>query len=175
MLRLLNFSFNDNIHCFFLLQTSKSTIHRFCLPMSFRFTKHNGQTCHLNVYMIDTEKYQPARQKYEVCDSFASLTRHQTSYSGSTGWCFRYQSIHIQITYTKHIFPEIHEVNLRTLTERHVQTLRKQSINLLYQPAWTILVKLCEINVFNSSQNDHSKYFGTNQLFPLLKYMINIS
>jgi hypothetical protein len=27
------------------------------------------------------------------------LTRHQTSYSGWAGWYFRYQSIHIQITY----------------------------------------------------------------------------
>jgi hypothetical protein len=33
-------------------------------------------------------------------NSFASLTRQQTSYSGSVGWYFRYQSIHIQITYT---------------------------------------------------------------------------
>ena len=38
--------------------------------------------------------------EYEVCDSFASLTRQQTSYSGSAGWYFRYQSIHTQITYT---------------------------------------------------------------------------
>ena len=38
--------------------------------------------------------------EYEVCNSFASLTRHQSSYSGSAGWYFRYQSIHIQITYT---------------------------------------------------------------------------
>jgi hypothetical protein len=38
--------------------------------------------------------------EYEVCDSFASLTRHQASYSGSAGWYFRYQLIHIQITYT---------------------------------------------------------------------------
>ena len=38
--------------------------------------------------------------EYEVCDLFVSLTRHQTSYSGSAGWYFRYQSIHIQITYT---------------------------------------------------------------------------
>ena len=38
--------------------------------------------------------------EYEACDSFASLTRHQTSYSGSAGWYFQYQSIHIQITYT---------------------------------------------------------------------------
>ena len=44
-------------------------------------------------------------------------------------------------------FPEIHEVNLRTLTERHVITPRKQLINLLYQPAWVILVKLHEINM----------------------------
>jgi hypothetical protein len=40
---------------------------------------------------------------------------------------------------------EIHEVNLRTLTERHVIPFRKQLINLLYQPAWAILVKLGEI------------------------------
>jgi hypothetical protein len=38
--------------------------------------------------------------EYEVCDSFASLTRQQTSYTGSAVWYFRYQSIHIQITYT---------------------------------------------------------------------------
>jgi hypothetical protein len=37
--------------------------------------------------------------EYEVCDSVASLTRQQTSYSGSACWYFRYQSIHIQITY----------------------------------------------------------------------------
>jgi len=33
------------------------------------------------------------------------------------------------------------------LMERHVITFRKQLINLLYQPAWTILVKLGEINM----------------------------
>ena len=38
--------------------------------------------------------------EYEVCDSFASLTSQQTSYSGSTGWYFRYQSIHITYTYS---------------------------------------------------------------------------
>jgi hypothetical protein len=47
----------------------------------------------------------------------------------------------------KHSFPEIHEANLRTLTERHVITFRKQLINLLYQPACAILVKLREINM----------------------------
>jgi hypothetical protein len=49
--------------------------------------------------MIDTEKYQPARQNMKL---MTSLTRHRSSYSGSAGWYFRYQSIyiHIQITYT---------------------------------------------------------------------------
>jgi hypothetical protein len=47
----------------------------------------------------------------------------------------------------KHSFLEIHEVNLRTLMKRHVITFRKQLINLLYQPAWAILVKLGEINM----------------------------
>jgi hypothetical protein len=42
MLRLLNFSFNGDIHWFFLLQTAKSAIHQFCLPMPFRFRKHKG-------------------------------------------------------------------------------------------------------------------------------------
>ena len=35
-------------------------------------------------------------------------------------------------------------INLRTLTERHTITFRKQLINLLYQPAWAILVNLGE-------------------------------
>jgi hypothetical protein len=42
MLRLLNFSFNGDIHWVFVLQTSKLAIHRFCLPMSFHFRKHKG-------------------------------------------------------------------------------------------------------------------------------------
>ena len=42
MLRLLNFSFNGDMHWFFLLQTAKSAIHQFCLPMPFRFRKHKG-------------------------------------------------------------------------------------------------------------------------------------
>ena len=39
------------------------------------------------------------------------------------------------------VFQKFIEVNLRKLTERHVITFRKQLINLLYQPAWVILVK----------------------------------
>ena len=42
MLRLLKFSFNGDIHWVFLLQTSKSAIHRFCLPMPFHFRKNKG-------------------------------------------------------------------------------------------------------------------------------------
>ena len=52
--------------------------------------------CEYNWYW----KISACSPEYEVCDSFASLTRHQTSYSGSAGRYFRYQSIHIQITYT---------------------------------------------------------------------------
>ena len=37
--------------------------------------------------------------EYDVCDSFASLTRHQTSCPCSAGWYVRYQSIYIHITY----------------------------------------------------------------------------
>ena len=55
-----------------------------------------------------------------------SLTRHQASYSGSTGWYFRYQSIHFQITYTyrgsqfywrKPEYPEI-TTELRQVTDK---------------------------------------------------------
>ena len=38
----------------------------------------------------------------------------------------------------KHSFTEIHEVNLRTLTERHVITFRTQLINLLFSPLGTL-------------------------------------
>ena len=74
----------------------------------------------------------------------------------------------------KHSFPEIYEVNLRTLTERHVITFRKQLINLLYQPAWVILVRLGEINmipliILNKTQ---SFITGYNVSFIINKYMI---
>ena len=45
-------------------------------------------------------KISACSREYEVSESFASLTRQQISYSGSAGWYFRYQSVHIQITYT---------------------------------------------------------------------------
>ena len=45
--------------------------------------------------------------EYEACDTFTSLTRQQTPYSGSTGWYFWCQSIHIQITYTSHLVTSI--------------------------------------------------------------------
>jgi len=48
---------------------------------------------------LTLKKKSACSTEYEVCDSFASLTRQQTSYSGSAGWYFRYQSIHFQIAY----------------------------------------------------------------------------
>ena len=51
------------------------------------------------------------------------------------------------IIYFNNSFPEIHEVNLRTLTERHVTTFQKQLINLLFHVACAIRVKLGEINM----------------------------
>jgi hypothetical protein len=64
-----------------------------------------------------------------------------------------------------------------TLTERHVIIFWKQLINLLYQPAWTILVKLDEINmtpliILNKTQ---SFIIGYNFSFIIYKYMININ
>ena len=60
MLRLLNFSFNGDIHWFFLLQTSKSAIHRFCLSMMFRFRKHKGHDLAYDVsaeVIMNCDKY----------------------------------------------------------------------------------------------------------------------
>ena len=56
MLRFLIFSFNGDIHCFFLLQTSKSAIHRFCLPMSFRFRKHKGHDLAYDVKIMTSQQ-----------------------------------------------------------------------------------------------------------------------
>ena len=57
MLRLLNFSFNGDIHCFFfLLQTSKSAIHRFCLTMPFRFRKHKRHDLAYDVKIMTSQQ-----------------------------------------------------------------------------------------------------------------------
>jgi hypothetical protein len=65
-------------------------------------------------------------------------------------------------------------VNLQTLTERHVITFRKPLINLLYQPTWTILVKLGEIDmtpliILSNTQSCITWY---NLSFINYKYMI---
>ena len=53
MLKLLNFSFNGDIHCFFITNIKVGNrIHWFCLPMPFRFRKHKG---HDLAYDISTE------------------------------------------------------------------------------------------------------------------------
>jgi hypothetical protein len=41
---------------FFLLQTSKSAIHRFCLPMSFRFRKHKGHELAYDVKIMTSQQ-----------------------------------------------------------------------------------------------------------------------
>ena len=57
MLRLLNFSVNCDIHWVFLLQTSKSAIHRgFCLPMPFRFRKHNDHDLAYDVKIMTSQQ-----------------------------------------------------------------------------------------------------------------------
>jgi hypothetical protein len=56
MLRLLNFSFNGDIHCFFLLQTSMSAIHRFCLPIPFRLRKHKGHDLSYDVKIMTSQQ-----------------------------------------------------------------------------------------------------------------------
>ena len=56
MLRLLNFSFNGDIHCFFLLQISKSAIQRFCLLMPFRFRKHKGHDLAYDVKIMTSQQ-----------------------------------------------------------------------------------------------------------------------
>ena len=56
MLRLLNFSFNGDIHWFFLLKTSKSEIHRFCLPMPFRVRKHKGHDLAYDVKIMTSQQ-----------------------------------------------------------------------------------------------------------------------
>jgi hypothetical protein len=68
----------------------------------------------------------------------------------------------------KHSFPEIHEVNLRTLMERHVITFRKQLINLLYQPDWAIPVKLVEINMIPLINLNRTIRFITGKFFSFI-------
>ena len=59
--------------------------------------------------------------EYEACESFASLTRHQTSYSGSAGWYFQHQSIHLQITYYTYLLLYLNAASL--VTKQQIQLL----------------------------------------------------
>jgi hypothetical protein len=69
----------------------------------WRYFSNHSCTCLYpilpKVTLLGCTRHSFCSTEYEVCDTFASLTRHQTSYSGSAGWYFRYQSIHIQITF----------------------------------------------------------------------------
>jgi hypothetical protein len=71
------------------------------------------------------------------------LTRHQTSYSGSAGWYFRYQSIRIQITYTyQHTWWRLHtQSNFRSLIPDEDYILNPTS-DLLYLMKITYSIQL---------------------------------
>jgi hypothetical protein len=57
MLRLLNFSFNGDIHCFFITNIKVGNrIHRFCLPMPFRFRKHKGHDLAYDVKIMTSQQ-----------------------------------------------------------------------------------------------------------------------
>jgi hypothetical protein len=54
---------------FFLLQTSKSAIHRFCLPMTFRFRKHKGHDLTYDVKIMMW--FFPRKYKYRCIRVYA--------------------------------------------------------------------------------------------------------
>ena len=58
MLRLLNCSYNGDIHCFFHYkhQSRQFRIHRFCLPMPFRFRKHKGHDLDYDVKIMTSQQ-----------------------------------------------------------------------------------------------------------------------
>ena len=57
MLRLLNFFFNGDIHCFFITNIKVGNrIHRFCLPMPFRFRKHKGHDLAYDVKIMTSQQ-----------------------------------------------------------------------------------------------------------------------
>jgi hypothetical protein len=58
MLRLLNFSFNGDIHCFFFITNIKvgNKIHRFYLPMPFCFRKHKGHDLAYDVKIMTSQQ-----------------------------------------------------------------------------------------------------------------------
>ena len=97
---------------------------------------------------LTLKKYQPARQNMKL---MTSLTRHRSSYSGSAGWYFRYQSIHIhiQITYTCTFcltdmlsllnFVEYTKFVLRTNPLQKVYYIRKLNLLIvLFNLFWSI-------------------------------------
>ena len=58
MLRLLNSSFTGDIHWFFFIANIKigNMIHRFCLPMPFRFRKHKGHDLAYDVKIMMSQQ-----------------------------------------------------------------------------------------------------------------------
>ena len=57
MLRLLNFSFNGDIHCIFITNIKVGNRnHRFCLPMPFHFRKHKGHELAYDVKIMTSQQ-----------------------------------------------------------------------------------------------------------------------
>ena len=58
MLRLLNFSFNGDIHWVFFITNIKvgNRIRRFCLPMPFRFRTHKGHDLANDVNIMTSQQ-----------------------------------------------------------------------------------------------------------------------
>ena len=93
--------------------------------------------------------------EYEVCDSFVSLTRQQTSYSGSAGWYFRYQSIHIQIAYTYHPSLPLYLSTCWFHKQNSYQSSRE--LSWTYQQWAGVITKFSQHLNDNSCEDDKSR------------------
>lgn len=120
--------------------------------------------CEYNWYW----KISACSTEYEVCDSFASLTRQQTSYSGSAGWYFRYQSIHIQITYANQSF-----MSFKTFIHCIKMILQSSGVILRYignLRMWDFLCRCVHVLCQNSTLCKNSK---NNCILPSIILYLN--
>jgi hypothetical protein len=81
--------------------------------------------------------------------------------------CLSYNSTEFSWKLTKW-----HVINLQTLTERHVMTFRKQLINLLYQHAWAILVKLGKKNTIPHNILSKTQSLSQSKILAILSTSI---
>ena len=106
--------------------------------------------------------------EYETCDSFTSLTRQQTSFSGSAGWYFRYQSIHIQITYANQSF-----MSFKTFIHCIKMILQSSGVILRYignLRMWDFLCRCVHVLCQNSTLCKNSK---NNCILPSIILYLN--